>query len=71
MPNAILTDATAPKRTITILMADDDLDDHLLARKALAEIKADANLSRIPMMILKTSKAETDILHSHDLGAIS
>ncbi len=40
-------------------------------REALAEIKADANLRHIPVVILTTSDAETDILRSYDLGANS
>lgn len=40
-------------------------------RTALAEIKADAELRRIPVVILTTSKAEEDVLRSYDLGANS
>ncbi len=40
-------------------------------REALAEIKADTNLRRIPIVVLTTSKAEEDILRSYDLGVNS
>jgi CheY-like chemotaxis protein len=40
-------------------------------REALAEIKADPHLRRIPVVILTTSKAEEDILRSYDLGVNS
>jgi CheY-like chemotaxis protein len=38
-------------------------------REALAEIKADPALRRIPVVVLTTSKAEEDILRSYDIGA--
>ena len=40
-----------------------------LARAVLAEIKADADLKRIPVVILTTSKAEEDILRTYNLHA--
>ena len=40
-------------------------------REALAEIKADPVLRKIPVVILTTSKAEEDILRSYDLGVNS
>jgi CheY-like chemotaxis protein len=40
-------------------------------REALAEIKADPHLRRIPVIVLTTSKAEEDILRSYDIGANS
>ncbi|UTA48504.1 response regulator [Simiduia sp. 21SJ11W-1] len=40
-------------------------------RQALAAIKADPDLRRIPVVILTTSKAEEDMLKSYDLGAAS
>lgn len=40
-------------------------------RQALAAIKADADLRRIPVVILTTSKAEEDMFKSYDLGAAS
>lgn len=115
-----------PKKTLVILMADDDADDRLLAqdamdesrvlnelhfvedgvqllnylrgegdfsdrtlhplpglilldlnmpkkdgREALAEIKSDQQLRRIPVVILTTSKAEEDMVKGYDLGAAS
>lgn len=115
-----------PKKTLIILMADDDADDRLLAqdamhesrvlnelhfvedgvqllsylrgdddfsnrtlypmpglilldlnmpkmdgREALAEIKSDSRLRRIPVVILTTSKAEEDMVKGYDLGAAS
>ncbi len=115
-----------PKKTLIILMADDDADDRLLAqeamhesrvlnelyfvedgvqllhylrgdgeyanraiypvpglilldlnmpkmdgREALAEIKSDPGLRRIPVVILTTSKAEEDMVKGYDLGAAS
>jgi CheY-like chemotaxis protein len=115
-----------PRRSITILYADDDADDQLLVkealeesrvknelrfvndgeelmdylhrrgayadpatsprpglilldlnmprkngREALAEIKNDPDLRRIPIIVLTTSKAEEDIYRSYDLGVNS
>ncbi|MFW5955128.1 MAG: response regulator [Rhodothermales bacterium] len=37
-------------------------------REALEEIKSDASLRRIPVVVLTTSEAEQDILRSYDLG---
>ena len=117
---------STPKKTLIILMADDDADDRLLAkeamhesrvlnelhfvengvrllnylrgdgefsnremypmpglilldlnmpkmdgREALAEIKADRRLHRIPVVILTTSKAEEDMVKGYGLGAVS
>jgi CheY-like chemotaxis protein len=39
--------------------------------EALREIRADARLRRLPVVILTTSKAEEDILRSYDLGVNS
>ena len=58
--------ASAPRPDLILL----DLN---LPRKAghevLAEIKSDADLQRIPVVILTTSDAEEDILRSYDLHA--
>lgn len=40
-------------------------------REALKEIKADASLRKIRVVILTTSKAEEDIMRSYDLSAAS
>jgi CheY-like chemotaxis protein len=40
-------------------------------REALREIKDDADLRRIPVVVLTTSKADTDIGRVYDLGANS
>lgn len=40
-------------------------------REALREIKADPELKKIPVVILTTSKADTDISRIYDLGANS
>jgi len=37
-------------------------------REALKKIKSDAELRRIPVIVLTTSEAEQDILQSYDLG---
>ena len=55
-PGLILLDLNMPKKD---------------GREALKEIKADPNLRRIPVVVLTTSKAEEDIVHSYDLGANS
>jgi CheY-like chemotaxis protein len=40
-------------------------------REALREIKSDAGLRRIPVVVLTTSEAEEDIYRTYDLGANS
>ena len=52
-PSLILLDLNMPRKD---------------GRVALAEIKADPVLKRIPVVILTTSKAEEDILRTYDLG---
>ena len=39
--------------------------------EALKEIKSDASLRTIPVIVLTTSKAEEDILRTYDLGVNS
>ena len=53
-PDLILLDLNLPKKD---------------GREVLAEIKADAQLRRIPVVILTTSSAEQDILQMYDLHA--
>ena len=55
-PGLILLDLNMPKKD---------------GREALAEIKADAKLRRIPVIVLTTSKADEDIVRSYDLGVSS
>ncbi|MFQ5715897.1 MAG: response regulator [Nitrospinales bacterium] len=40
-------------------------------RETLAMIKSDPDLRRIPVTVLTTSKAQSDILHTYDLGVNS
>jgi CheY-like chemotaxis protein len=40
-------------------------------REALAKIKGDSSLRRIPIVVLTTSKAEEDIVRTYDLGVNS
>jgi chemotaxis family two-component system response regulator Rcp1 len=53
-PDLILLDLNLPRKD---------------GRSVLAEIKADAILKRIPVVVLTTSKAEEDILRTYDLHA--
>jgi chemotaxis family two-component system response regulator Rcp1 len=53
-PDLILLDLNLPKKD---------------GREVLAEIKADDDLRRIPVVILTTSKDEEDVLKSYDLHA--
>jgi CheY-like chemotaxis protein len=55
-PNLVLLDLNMPKRD---------------GREALREIKTDADLRRIPVVVLTTSRADTDIGGMYDLGANS
>jgi CheY-like chemotaxis protein len=52
-PGIILLDLNMPKKD---------------GREALAEIKADANLRQIPVVVLTTSKDEEDVFNTYDLG---
>lgn len=53
-PDLILLDLNLPRKN---------------GREVLAEVKADANFRRIPVVIVTTSKAEQDVLASYDLHA--
>jgi CheY-like chemotaxis protein len=53
-PDIILLDLNLPKKD---------------GREVLAEIKADSNLKRIPVVVLTTSQSEEDILKAYDLAA--
>lgn len=55
-PDLILLDLNMPK---------------LNGREALQELKKDAKLSLIPIVVLTTSQQETDIVRSYDLGCSS
>jgi CheY-like chemotaxis protein len=55
-PGIILLDLNMPKKD---------------GREALAEIKADESLRRIPVVVLTTSNDEQDVLRSYDLGVSS
>lgn len=56
LPGLILLDLNMPKKD---------------GREALAEIKTDPELKRIPVVVLTTSEAEEDILRTYDLGVNS
>lgn len=53
-PDLILLDLNLPRKN---------------GREVLADIKADASLRRIPVVVLTVSQAEEDILSTYDLGA--
>jgi CheY-like chemotaxis protein len=53
-PDIIMLDLNLPKKD---------------GRQVLAEIKTDADLRRIPVIVLTTSRAEQDILKAYDLQA--
>lgn len=55
-PNMILLDLNMPRKS---------------GLEALTEIKADADLCTIPVIVLTTSKAEEDIIRSYQLGVNS
>jgi CheY-like chemotaxis protein len=53
-PDLIILDLNLPRRS---------------GHEVLADLKADPALRRIPVAILTTSSAESDVLASYDLGA--
>jgi two-component system, chemotaxis family, response regulator Rcp1 len=58
--------SSAPRPDIVLLDLNLPRKD---GRQVLAEVKADPDLRRIPVVILTTSKAEEDILKTYDLHA--
>lgn len=60
--------ATAPRPGVILLDLNMPKKD---GRQALAEIKADESLRRIPIVVLTTSKDEADVLRTYDLGVSS
>ena len=61
-----LRHASSP--TTDLLLLDLNLP-RMDGREVLAEIKNDPQLRRIPVVVLTTSQAEPDIMHSYDLHA--
>ena len=53
-PDLILLDLNLPRKD---------------GREVLAEVKADSDLKRIPVVVLTTSRAEEDVLRAYDLHA--
>ena len=60
------THAKAPRPDVILLDLNLPRKD---GREVLAEIKADPNLRRIPVVVLTTSRAEEDIFRAYDLHA--
>jgi len=60
--------ATAPRPGLILLDLNMPRKD---GREALREIRADADLRRIPVVVLTTSKADVDVGRTYDLGANS
>jgi CheY-like chemotaxis protein len=60
--------ASAPRPGIILLDLNMPKKD---GREALAEIKADEGLRRIPVVVLTTSKDEEDVLKTYELGVNS
>jgi CheY-like chemotaxis protein len=56
LPGLILLDLNMPRKD---------------GREALAEVKADPSLRHIPVVVLTTSNAETDVVRTYDLGVNS
>jgi CheY-like chemotaxis protein len=59
---------SAPRPALILLDLNMPLKD---GREALREIKADPDLRRIPVVVLTTSKADTDVGAIYELGANS
>ena len=67
--NGVYTDpADSPKPGLILLDLNMPKKD---GREALAEIKANPDLRKIPVIVLTTSKAEEDIFRTYDLGVSS
>jgi CheY-like chemotaxis protein len=62
---------TLPKRRNPGLILLDLNMPRMDGRTALAHLKADPELRRIPVIVLTTSKAEEDVLRTYDLGVNS
>jgi len=60
--------AGSPKPSLILLDLNMPRKD---GREALAAIKANPALRRIPVVVISTSKAEEDVLRSYDLGVSS
>jgi CheY-like chemotaxis protein len=60
--------STAPRPGLILLDLNMPRKD---GREVLREVRADAELRRIPVVVLTTSKADTDIASIYDLGANS
>lgn len=63
-----LTPESAPRPTFILLDLNMPKKD---GRQALAEIRGHPDLRRLPVVVFTTSKAETDVDKSYDLGANS
>ncbi|HXT12033.1 MAG TPA: response regulator [Candidatus Angelobacter sp.] len=61
-------DANTPRPGLVLLDLNMPLKD---GREALREIKSNASLRRIPMVVLTTSRADTDVDLIYELGANS
>lgn len=59
---------SAPAPSVILLDLNMPLKD---GREALADIKADPRLRRIPVVVLTTSSAEEDVVAAYELGASS
>lgn len=68
-PNA--ADGGAPSQCGARLVILDLNMPRMDGREALARIKADPELKRIPIIVMTTSNAEEDVIRSYDLGACS